>query len=198
LISSLTALFVTGLTLGVSQCLLSCTPMLVLYVAGTTDNWREGLKATLVFSLARLLAYVLLGTLAGFVGVHLVAYFREQAVITWIQLAAAAFVILKNNILSMALLGFLIGIVPYCAPFLGILTYIAFTVRDPLTGALYGLSFGLGSALLTPLLIAGPLAGLLPRLVFKNSLILELFRRVAGVILLFFGIRLILNIWGNL
>ena len=94
----------------------------------------------------------------------------------------------------MALLGFLIGIVPYCAPFLGILTYIAFTVKDPLFGALYGLSFGLGSALLTPLLIAGPLAGLLPKLVFRNTVVFEAFKRVSGIILLLFGVRLILAI----
>jgi hypothetical protein len=35
--STLATLFVTGLTLGVSQCLLSCAPMLVFYVAGTNS-----------------------------------------------------------------------------------------------------------------------------------------------------------------
>jgi len=196
--------------------------MLLFYVAGTTDGWRAGLKATLVFSLARLIAYVLLGALAGFLGVHLVSYVKGETFIYWVQLAAGAFVLLlglliilgrnphlrlcrylsrhtlNDSTLSMALLGFLIGIVPYCAPFLGILTYITFTVKNPLFGAFCGLSFGLGSALITPLLVAGPLASVIPKLVFKSPLFLEAFKRVSGIILLLFGIRLVITILGNL
>jgi sulfite exporter TauE/SafE len=196
--------------------------MLALYIAGTREGWWEGLKATLVFSLARVLAYVILGMLAGFVGGQLLAFFEEKSAILWIQLAAGAFVImlglliilgrnphlqlcrylsrytLGNSTLSMALLGFLIGIVPYCVPFLGILTYIAFSVENPLFGALCGLAFGLGAALITPLIVAGPLAGLLPKLAFKSPVLLEAFRRISGVILLLFGVRLALNIAGNI
>jgi len=216
LIGTLGALFATGLALGVSQCMLTCTPLLVLYVAGTTGGWKEGLKAALAFSTARLLAYTLLSALAGFIGVRLVDYLREEAFTSWIQLAAGAFVlllgilimfgrnpqlhlcrylsgrVLNNSILSMGLLGLLIGIVPYCAPFLGILAYIAFAVKDSLLGALYGLSFGLGAALITPLVVVGPLAATVPKLVFKSPLLLEIFKRASGVILLIFGTRLIL------
>jgi len=220
--STLGALFATGLALGISQCMLSCAPLLLLYVAGTAVGWKEGLKAALVFSLARVLAYSILGALVGFLGMRLVDCFRGETFIPWVQLVAGAFVsllgilimlgrnpqlhlcryfskhTLNNSILSMGLLGFLIGVVPYCAPFLGILTYIAFAVRDPLLGALYGLFFGLGAALVTPLLVAGPLAVLIPKLVFKSPLLLEIFRRVSGVILLIFGIRLIVMLVGNL
>jgi len=97
--STLAELFVAGLTLGVSQCMLSCAPMLLFYVAGTTDGWRAGLKATLVFSLARLIAYVLLGALAGFLGVHLVSYVKGETFIYWVQLAAGAFVLLLGYLL---------------------------------------------------------------------------------------------------
>jgi len=219
---TLGALFATGLALGISQCMLSCAPLLLFYVGGVTERWTEGLKAALVFSLARVLAYTILGALAGFAGVRLVEYFRQDTFVSWVQLIAGAFVlllgvltmlgrnpqlhlcrflsgrILNNTILSMGLLGFLIGIVPYCTPFLGILTYIAFAVGDSLLGALYGLFFGLGAALVTPLLVAGPLAALIPKLVFKSPLLLEIFRRVSGIILLIFGIRLILMQVGSL
>lgn len=217
LISTLGALFVTGLTLGISQCMISWAPVLALYVAGTAEGWQAGLKAALVFSLSRLLTYTLLGALAGGIGMRLVTHFQEEAFIFWVQFGAVAFIFLlgiliiigrnphirlcqylsrhtlKNSTLSMALLGFLIGIVPYCAPFLGILTYIAFALRDIPLGALCGLAFGLGAALITPLLVIGPLSGILPKL-FKNPLLLEVFRRASGIILLLFGIRLVLAI----
>ncbi len=213
---TLGALFVTGLTVGVGSCMLACAPVVALYVAGTTDGWRAGLRATLVFSLARLSAYTLLGAIAGGVGMGLLTHLKEETLASWVQLGAAAFVLLlgllivvghhphihlcqhlsrhtvQNSTLSMGLLGFLIGIVPYCAPFLGILTYIAFALGSIPLGALCGLAFGLGAALLTPLLVVGPAAGILPR-VFKTPLLLEVFRRASGGILLLFGIRLILT-----
>lgn len=217
LISTLVMLFITELTLGMSQCMLSWAPVLTFYVAGTAEGWREGLRATLVFSLARLLAYTVLGALAGGLGMRLLAYFREEALITWVKLGTAAFILLmgililmgrnphlhlcrylsrhtlKNSTLSMALLGFSIGIVPYCASFLGILTYIAFVLKDLLLGALCGLFFGFGAALVTPLIVVGPLTGVIPKL-FKSPLLLEVFRRASGGILLLFGIRLVLTI----
>ena len=45
---------------------------------------------------------------------------------------------------SMALLGFIVGVAP-CAPLLGILTYIAFSVKDSLLGAFYAFCFGFGT-----------------------------------------------------
>lgn len=220
--SSLGALFAMGLALGMSQCMLSCAPLLLLYVAGTAEGWKQGLRAALVFSLARVFAYTLLGALVGFLGMRLVDSFKGETFITGVQLVAGVFVLLlgilimlgrnpqlhlcrylskhtlNNSVLSMGLLGFLIGVVPYCAPFLGILTYIAFAVRDSLLGALYGLFFGLGAALVTPLLVAGPVAALIPKLVFKSPLLLEIFRRASGAILVIFGIRIILMQVGSL
>ena len=71
-------LFTAGLVLGASQCVISsCVPMLVLYVAGTREGWMEGLKATLIFSLSRLFAYVLLGLVAGFSGMFLADFLQN-------------------------------------------------------------------------------------------------------------------------
>ncbi len=210
------AMFITGLTVGMSSCVFACAPVIALYVAGTSDGWRSGLRATVVFSLARLSAYTLLGALAGGIGMTLVTNLQQQALASWVQFGAAIFVILlgtliaighhphirlchylnrhtvQNTTLSMALLGFLVGIVPYCAPFLGILTYIAFSLGNVSLGAMCGLAFGLGAALITPLLVVGPAAGLLPR-VFKTPVLLQVFRHASGGILLLFGVRMVLN-----
>lgn len=210
--------FITGLILGVSQCALSCGPLLVFYIAGAGRGWKESIKATLAFSLARLLAYTILGAAAGLVGMGLVNLFEEGIFLFWINIIMGFFILflgaliiigknpqlhichylnrhtVNNSVLSMALLGFLIGIVPYCGPFIGILSYIVVIAKDPLIGAGYGFMFGLGAALITPLLIIGPLAGLMPRL-FKNPKVLLAFHRLAGVILVLFAVRLFLDIF---
>lgn len=222
LTETLVTLFITGLTLGISQCLLSCAPVLVFYITGSAEGWREGLKASLIFSLARLFAYTMLGALAGVLGMSLVDYLHQGSQAYWVQLGAGIFVLLlgllilmgrnpqlhicsylsqhtvRNSMLSMSLLGFLMGIAPACAPFLGILTYIAFAVKEPLLGALCGFFFGLGAALITPALLIGTLAGAASKL-FQSQLLLEVFRRASGVVLLLFGIRLLAKtVMGNL
>ena len=213
LTSTLGALFVTGLSVGMGPCMLHCAPVVAFYVTGTAEGWRAGLKAAFSFALARLTAHTLLGALAGGIGMQLVTQIREDALVVWVQLGAAAFIVLlgalivvgrksriplcrylnrhtlERNALSMALLGFLIGIVPYCAPFLGVLTYIAFALADIGLGALCGLAFGLGASLVTPLLIVGAAAGLLPK-VFGTPVLLEVLRRASGVFLLLFGFTL--------
>ncbi len=72
LVSTLGALFVAGLTVGVGPCMVHCAPALAFYVTGTADGWRAGLKAALGFALARLSAHTLLGALAGGIGASLV------------------------------------------------------------------------------------------------------------------------------
>jgi len=203
--------------LGVSQCMLSCAPILLLYVAGTKKNWWEGVKATLVFSFSRLFAYILLGLLAGFAGMFITDSLHNLGFSTYIWIGAGTFIsiigvliifgkephlhfcqilmkgLVKDSIISMAVLGFIIGFASYCAPLIGILTYIAFSVKNPLTGAFYAFCFGLGSAIITPLLVMGILAGILPKLVFKTPKILMIFRRLCGVFFLFLGGRVIFD-----
>ena len=98
---------------------------------------------------------------------------------------------------SMALLGFIVGVAP-CAPLLGILTYIAFSVQDSLLGAAYAFCFGVGTAIITPIVLLGVLSSVVPRLLFKNPKILDIFRRSCGLLLVFFGARLIVDATGYL
>jgi len=210
-------LFLTGLALGASQCTLTCGPVLGLYVAGTTDGWRNGLKATLIFSLSRLFCYLLLGFIAGVSSVFITDILRGHDFSFYIWILTGSFIsllgaliflskephlklchLLKRHTIddstkSMALLGLIIGITP-CAPLLGMLTYIALTAKGPLVGMFYSLCFGIGPAVVTPVVIMGILAGVVPGTVFKTPRIYQFFRRMCGLLLLFYGIRLIIQV----
>ena len=89
--------------------------------------------------------------------------------------------------MSMALLGFLVAISP-CPFLLGVLAHIALVSPGAISGAFYGLSFGLGTAIVTPILGLGVLAGAF-RYIFKTPQIYLLFSRVCGFLLVLSGIR---------
>ena len=210
-------LFLTGLALGASQCTLTCGPVLGLYVAGTAGGWRGGLKATLAFSLSRLFCYLLLGFIAGLSSVFITDILSGHDFSFYVWILTGSFISLLGALIilgkephlklchllkrhtvddstkSMALLGFIIGITP-CAPLLGVLTYIALTAKGPLLGMFYSLCFGVGPAVVTPIIIIGILAGVVPGAVFKTPRIYQFFRRICGVLLIFYGIRLIIQV----
>lgn len=210
-------LFIAGLTLSFSFCTISCAPPLLIYLAGTTKGWKEGVKNILIFSLFRLLSYFLLGFLSGLLGIFVIHALQDEILLRHILMGIGVFISLtgifmifgresslplcrilfqgtvKNKILTMALLGLFMNISFPCAPLLSILTYIAFTVENPWMGGFYGFCFGLGSALITPLFFLGALASTLPTFFFRNQIILEIFKKACGFLLFIFGLRFILN-----
>ncbi|MFP4612896.1 MAG: sulfite exporter TauE/SafE family protein [Spirochaetaceae bacterium] len=215
LFGTLGGVFVAGLSMGVTSCLVHCSPVM-FYIGGTAKGWREGFHSVLAFSVARLVSITALGALAGAIGGYLMTYLADGVVILWLRRAAALFVILlgvfillgrsskidairicralSNNALkksaaSMALLGFMVGITPFCPVFFGVLNYIAFGLENAGLGALYAFVFGLGSALITPLLAIGPLVGGTSKL-FTSPKRLKAFRRVSGAVLLLLGASL--------
>lgn len=209
-------LFLTGLALGIGPCMFFCLPMLIPYVAGTREGWMEGLKATLAFSISRLSAYTLLGLGAGLSGELLIGVLgrTEFSLYVWtigglfISLLGGLIILggerkaascrllmrhtLDDSLKSMGLLGFIVGITP-CAPLLGILTYIALSVKTPLVGAFYALCFGLGASITTPITLLGILAGVTPRLIFKTPRIYNVFKRLCGLMLIVLGVKQILS-----
>jgi len=81
-------IFGIGLSFGIAgPCFLTCTPVLITYIAGSKKAWGEVFKDILVFLSGRLLAYVLLGALAGlsasllrkFTGSYLASFFQPLA-----------------------------------------------------------------------------------------------------------------------
>ncbi|MFP4374591.1 MAG: sulfite exporter TauE/SafE family protein [Spirochaetaceae bacterium] len=215
LFGTLGGVFVAGLSMGVTSCLVHCSPVM-FYIGGTAQGRREGFRSVLAFSLARLVSITVLGALVGTAGGYLMTYLADGVVILWLRRAAALLILLlgvlillgrnptidairvcrvlsrnalKKNVLSMAMLGFLIGITPFCPVFFGVLNYIAFALESPSLGALYAFVFGLGSALITPLLVIGPLVGGTSGL-FTSPKRLTAFRRVSGAVLLVLGVSL--------
>jgi threonine/homoserine/homoserine lactone efflux protein len=57
----------------------------------------------------------------------------------------------------------------------------------------YSLCFGIGPAVLTPIVIVGVLAGVVPKAVFKTPGVYNFFQWICGLLLLFYGIRLIIQ-----
>ncbi|MDI6758164.1 MAG: sulfite exporter TauE/SafE family protein [Candidatus Omnitrophota bacterium] len=222
--NELIKIFIAGITLGNGPCLFICIPIILPYIGGLPQvdarapTWKIALRFTAIFSISRLFAYSLLGFLSvvfyrfvfgliGSKGIYL------QLILGILIILIGLFYLLninQNFILSnpfcnflraeivrkskfnMMLFGLLIGFSP-CTPLLAILTYIAATTKDSLWGLLAGFSFGLGT-LITPLIPLGTLIGFVVDKIKKSSVVFIIARIISAIILIYFGIRLILNL----
>jgi len=204
-------LFVLGITVSFGPCIAHCSLVILPYIATTTQSWKEGLKAILAFSVARLAIYGALGLLAGLLGRTVI----EQLLQFELQIMVAGGVLIaclgiytffrKNeasrcrvaacgathraNIRGPALLGLFAGILP-CLPLLGVLTFTALYAHDLWQGAFYGLAFGAGK-LFSPLIVLGMLAGSAPALLSRYGRVFGYFTKLCGIVLIFIGISLI-------
>jgi len=208
-------LLAAGIGMGWGPCLALSGPILLPYIAATKGGWREGLRTSAIFSLGRLLALAILGGLASVAFASINRFFPPHRS-GYLYLVMAVFIVLMGALVilgrgfrvpfyrtlreyivergtaSMLFLGFLIGISP-CATLVAILTYIACTATNVLSGMVYALSFGVGTVV--PLMILGPLVGFLPEGVFKSATPLRVFRAMCGAILILFGLQLFYSVW---
>jgi len=241
-----------GLTLSWGPCFCFCAPIILPYISATQKGWRQGLKLSLVFSLARIGPYVILSSLAAVLGSYLIKRFYQTQAGLISYIIAAVFILLlgafiaigqkmpnilrgasktpplkeggsipvdkldgcnavcrfsqldskhirgfigksSQGIREMALLGFLVGFAP-CLPLLGVLAYIAFHAQGFAQGALLGLAFGAGT-LLSPLILFGSLAGAISPVLLKKPIVYNIFSRLCGLILMYFGIGMIIKAW---
>ncbi len=204
-----------GFGMGWGPCLAFCGPILLPYIGATKGGWREGLRMSAMFSLGRLLGLAILGGLASVAFASINRFFPPHRS-GYLYLAMAIFIVLVGVLIvlgkgfelplhrtfgkhvvdggngSMLGLGFLIGISP-CVPLVAILTYIACTVTNVLQGVAYALCFGIGT--IVPMMVLGPLVGLLPEKMFKSPTHLRVFRIVCGAILILFGLQLFYCTW---
>ena len=87
-------IFGIGFSFGIAgPCLLACAPVLITYIAGSKKVWREVFKDIVVFLSGRLLAYMLLGTVAGLSGTIL-RKFISSGFSSYLQPLAGAVTIL--------------------------------------------------------------------------------------------------------
>ncbi|MBN3038208.1 MAG: sulfite exporter TauE/SafE family protein [Candidatus Omnitrophica bacterium] len=210
-------LFITGVALSWGPCLSFCAPVLLPYIAGTQKGWLGGLKATVVFSLARIIPYIILSVISVSIGQYLIKRFYQTQESLIIQLCTSVFIVflglmiiigraphfnfcaafLKkfnsgNGLWQMAVLGFLIGSAP-CVPLFGVLLYITFNAQSLSQGALFGLVFGIGT-LVSPLMLIGPLAAGLPQILKDRPAVYMMFSRICGLILMYLGINMLIAV----
>ena len=210
-------IFGIGFSFGLAgPCLLTCAPVLITYIAGRKLGPAEAFKDIFTFLSGRLLAYVLLGALAGLSGAAL-KKFTGAALSSYLQPLAGAVTILFAIILftgrssvscakvpaargkmlnfgGIFTFGFLIGISP-CAPLLALLFDIALMSKGLLDGIFYTFFFGLGT-FLSGLITIGVIAGLLTRIptaFIKSKTAGIIFKAACAILLFVLGLSLILK-----
>jgi len=207
-------IFGIGFTFAIAgPCLLVCTPILLTYIAGRQDKWQRAIADIAIFLLGRSFAYVALGAIAGGSGFYL-RQFVKSNLTPYFDLASGAISVLLGIFVliykdkpvcaekgshtkvygfgSILCLGFLIGIHP-CPPLVALLFEIALISNSALDGALYALSFGLGT-FLAGLIVIGTLAGILKgftRKMIHSKRAGLIFRIFCSILLFLFGLGLI-------
>jgi sulfite exporter TauE/SafE len=191
-------LLLQGVFLGYGPCLLTCAPIILPYAA-TKRSWSEGLAATLSFSLARLLVYMVLGGIFGYFGAYILKFYYSsnigyyiKAIISTVVIMIGIGVFLGKDLNfkfcrmgegNMVLLGILVGLSP-CLPLIGILLEIALLSKGFVSGLVYSFFFGIGTVI-SPLLLIGSLAPAIgSRLDQKLS---RIFNYICGVLIVMVG-----------
>ena len=203
-----------GILLGNSGCFAFCLPIIAPLIAGTQKGWLNGLKSVLIFSLARVLAYIVLAIISVRIGQIVVRNYYESGWGQYIYLIVGIVIVVfgvfialsrdsnfthrfcihknifQNKLHSIAIIGLLIGFSP-CIPLFGVLSYIALESKTIPNGIFYAMCFGAGT-IISPLIPIGVLASGLPDLIKWNKVI-EIIRRVCGIYLVYVGIKLALS-----
>lgn len=210
-------IFSIGFILGLSgPCLLYCLPITLALTAGLKDDYKKIVLGIIVFLSGRLVAYVILGFLAGASGVILrqftdsrISFYLKPAA-GIISIAFGIYILFYNRrkreegcpgrargVLHSGgffIFGFFVGISP-CPPLMGLLAEIMLISRTFLQGAVYGLMFGLGT-FLSGLIIAAGLSGaisLFPKNVVMPIASSRIFKGICAAVLIAFGILFILG-----
>lgn len=205
-------LFIIGIAVSFGPCLASCGQVILPYIAATKRGWREGFKATIIFSFTCLVVYVILGLLAGLLGRMLVIWFRQFGYLIFltggifVSIIGVIIILSKgsghrfcqflnrqvadDDIKGPVLLGLTLSILP-CLPLLGVLAYIALRSQNLWEGAFYGFAFGLGK-FISPVIPLGVLAGGLSKGVAGNSRINIFFKWLCGIILFLIGLSFVI------
>lgn len=198
------SVWLLGLSMGLTACTATCLPFMSSWVLGRGGSQAQVLHDTSLFIVGRIVAYLVLGALAGGVGVwlgqalkggigHLLIGVASLGAGVWLlrdQAHQPCAVARASEGAPPLLLGFSLSFTP-CAPLASLLAVCASTGGLAAGGQL-GLAFGLGAAL-TPLLILLPLLGMFGRLLRDNREWLTRWLRYgAALVLMAIGLRRLL------
>lgn len=190
--------------------ILPCITGLSVSRAGS-PGYRIGLRFVMVFSVFRMIGYAILGFLSvvfyrfvfGMVapaGIHLRAvlglfvaivgvvylfYGGRQGRHSGSICGSAASGERGKSLWHIALFGLLVGFSP-CPPLLAVLTYIAATSANAVSGMLLGATFGLGT-IITPLIPLALFAGLISEKMERFRGLTVSIRFLSALILIYFG-----------
>lgn len=198
-------IWLLGVSLGLTACTATCLPFMGTWVLGRGGSQRQALWDTGMFVAGRILAYSLLGAIAGGAGVWLAQVLRGgtgNVLIGLSSIAAGLWLLRAGNAhrpcgavrnvgkTPPVMMGFSLSLTP-CAPLASLLAVCA-AAGSIQTGLSHGVAFGLGAAL-TPLLLLLPLISLLGRHLRDNrEWITRWIRWGAALVLVLLGIRRIL------
>ena len=200
--TTLFAIWLLGLSMGLTACTVTCLPFMGTWVLGRGGSQRQAMYDTAMFVTGRILAYSLLGAIAGGAGLWLSEAMRGgtgNAVIGLASIAAGVWLLRVDKPHSPCgvargagrtpplLMGFSLSLTP-CAPLASLLAVCAAAGSIKL-GMTNGMVFGLGAAL-TPLLILLPLINLLGKNLRDNrEWITRWMRWGAAAVLILLGLR---------
>ena len=203
--TSLLAVWLLGVSLGLTACTATCLPFMGTWVLGRGGTQLQALRDTTLFVSGRIVAYALLGAVAAGAGSWLAQAMRGGSgnlVIGVASIGAGAWLLRSSRMRPSCaaargaggtpplLLGFSLSLTP-CAPLASLLAVCAAAGSIKL-GMANGVAFGLGAAL-TPLLILLPLISLLGKNLRENrAWLTRWIRWGAAVVLVVLGLRRIL------
>lgn len=203
--TTLFAIWLLGLSLGLTACTITCLPFMGTWVLGRGGSQAQALYDTAMFVAGRIMAYTMLGAMAGGAGVWLSETMRGGTGNLVIGLASivAGIWLLRGDKQHLPcgvargagstpplLMGFSLSLTP-CAPLASLLAVCA-AAGSVRMGMANGVMFGLGAAL-TPLLVLLPLISLLGKSLRDNrEWITRWMRWGAAVVLILLGLRRLL------
>ncbi|MDH4283983.1 MAG: sulfite exporter TauE/SafE family protein [Gallionellaceae bacterium] len=199
------AIWLLGLSLGLTACTVTCLPFMGTWVLGRGGSQTQALYDTGLFVAGRIIAYSLLGAIAGGAGMWLSQAMRGgtgNAVIGLVSIAAGLWLlraekphspcstVRHSGSMPPLLMGFSLSLTP-CAPLASLLAVCA-SAGSIRLGMANGMMFGLGAAL-TPLLILLPLISLFGKSLRDNrEWITRWVRWGAAAVLVLLGVKRLL------
>jgi sulfite exporter TauE/SafE len=206
--TSFFAIWLLGMSLGLTACTATCLPFVGSWVLGRGGTQLEALRDTMLFATGRILAYAMLGAIAGGAGTWLAQAMRGNSgnVLIGVASIVAGIWLLRPGekhkpcgVIRAAgrtppvMLGFSLSLTP-CAPLAALLAVCA-AAGSVNEGLLNGVAFGLGAAL-TPLLILLPLICMFGASLRENrDWITRWIRWGAAAVLILLGLRRVLLVF---
>lgn len=198
----LLSIWILGLSVGLTACTATCLPFMGALVVGGGHSGLAAFRQTGAFALGKVMAYAVLGGVAGYLGEVLLSVVEGNLghwLIGLVSITAGVFLVAGHKVAKSCgpsrlfanappfALGFVLSFVP-CAPLAALLAAAALG-GDPLHGLAMGTVFGLGAAL-TPLFIVVPLLGRLGReMTAEHPGLLVAVRWTGALVLVALGLR---------